>query len=66
MKKTRRLPFLGLALLSVIIPAFNLSAQQVDPNFYSGLRWRMIGPFRGGRVNAVSGVAGQPDTFYFG
>ena len=26
----------------------------------------MIGPFRGGRVNAVSGVASQPDTFYFG
>jgi photosystem II stability/assembly factor-like uncharacterized protein len=26
----------------------------------------MIGPFRGGRVNAVSGVVGQPDTFYFG
>src|SRR6266576_2820978 len=40
--------------------------QQYDTNLYSGLRWRMIGPFRGGRVNAVSGVAGQPDTFYFG
>jgi len=26
----------------------------------------MIGPFRAGRVNAVSGVVGQPDTFYFG
>ncbi len=33
---------------------------------YAGLRWRMIGPFRGGRVNAVSGVPGRPDTFYFG
>src|SRR5258706_15601142 len=43
-----------------------VSAQQYDPSLYSGLRWRMIGPFRGGRVNAVSGVAGQPDTFYFG
>src|SRR6266576_5387780 len=40
--------------------------QQYDTNLYSGLRWRMIGPFRGGRVNAVSGVVGQPDTFYFG
>ncbi|HEY3581760.1 MAG TPA: hypothetical protein VGK82_14500, partial [Pyrinomonadaceae bacterium] len=66
MTKTRRLPFLGIALLSVLIPALNPSAQQVDPNFYSGLHWRMIGPFRGGRVNAVSGVVGQPDTFYFG
>ena len=40
--------------------------QQYDPSLYSGLRWRMIGPFRAGRANAVSGVVGQPDTFYFG
>jgi len=45
-----------------------LVAQQAhyDASLYSGLRWRMIGPFRGGRVNGVSGVAGQPNTFYFG
>src|SRR5258708_431886 len=40
-------------------------AQSCDPTF-CGLRWRMIGPFRAGRVNAVSGVVGQPETFYFG
>jgi photosystem II stability/assembly factor-like uncharacterized protein len=28
--------------------------------------WRMVGPFRGGRTRAVSGVPGQPDTFYVG
>src|ERR1700757_4441835 len=43
-----------------------MTAQQYDPSLYSGLRWRMIGPFRAGRVNAVTGVVGQPDTFYFG
>ena len=43
-----------------------VTAQQYEQSLYSGLRWRMIGPFRGGRVNAVSGVIGQPDTFYFG
>src|SRR5215471_12356600 len=32
----------------------------------SGLKWRMIGPFRGGRALAVSGVRSQPSTFYFG
>jgi photosystem II stability/assembly factor-like uncharacterized protein len=52
---------IGLLLLVPIV-----NAQQFDPSLYSGLRWRMIGPFRGGRVNAVSGVVGQPDTFYFG
>jgi photosystem II stability/assembly factor-like uncharacterized protein len=30
------------------------------------LDWRMLGPFRGGRVAAVSGVPGRPDEFYFG
>jgi len=33
---------------------------------FSGLQWRMIGPFRGGRVVAVSGVPGDATTFYFG
>lgn len=41
-------------------------AQVIGPEFYSGLKWRSIGPFRAGRVNAVSGVIGQPYTFYFG
>jgi photosystem II stability/assembly factor-like uncharacterized protein len=40
--------------------------QQVDPNSISGLRWRMIGPFRGGRSNAVAGIKGQPNAYYFG
>ena len=32
----------------------------------SGMRWRMLGPFRGGRVAAASGVRGRPNEFYFG
>lgn len=40
--------------------------QSLDPSLYSGLVWRNIGPFRGGRVAAVSGVVGQPGTFYMG
>ena len=38
----------------------------VNPNLYSGLVWRNIGPFRGGRVSAVTGVIGQPGIFYIG
>jgi photosystem II stability/assembly factor-like uncharacterized protein len=38
----------------------------VDPVLYGGLRWRNIGPFRGGRVAAVTGVIGQPGIFYMG
>jgi photosystem II stability/assembly factor-like uncharacterized protein len=33
---------------------------------YSGMRWRLVGPFRAGRVLAVAGVPGDPRTFYFG
>ena len=42
-----------------------LGAQQ-DPALFKGLRYRMVGPNRGGRVTAVTGVASQPATFYMG
>ena len=42
------------------------SAQSVSPEFFNGLKWRLIGPFRGGRVVAVAGVPGDSTTFYFG
>jgi len=41
-----------------------LFAQQYDPAMYQELRWRMIGPFRGGRTVAISGVPDQPNVFY--
>lgn len=42
------------------------SPQQFDPNLYSGMRWRQIGPFRAGRVSAVAGIAGNPAVYYMG
>ncbi len=36
------------------------------PKLYEGLDYRMIGPYRGGRVTAVTGVPGNPPTLYFG
>ncbi len=41
-------------------------AQPVPPELVNGLKWRLIGPFRGGRVVAVAGVPGDPAAFYFG
>ena len=41
-------------------------AQQVPPNTFQDLHWRMIGPFRGGRTRALAGVASQPNVFYIG
>ena len=58
----RKLQHLWLFLL--LLPCSSI-AQQAAPDL-SGLRWRMIGPFRGGRSIAVSGVEGDPNTYYFG
>jgi photosystem II stability/assembly factor-like uncharacterized protein len=41
-------------------------AGDVPESLYSGLSWRMLGPFRGGRVDAVAGVPGRANEFYFG
>jgi len=40
------------------------SAQPIDPKLYQEMRWRLIGPFRGGRTVAISGVPSQPNVFY--
>ena len=45
--------------------AAGATPQQVAA-LYPGLHWRMLGPFRGGRVAAVAGVPGRPNEFYFG
>src|SRR5271167_1470287 len=59
----RRLLLMSILLwvsLSVALSA------QVDTTLIGGMKWRQIGPFRGGRVLAVAGVPGDPNTYYFG
>tara|TARA_R110002072_G_scaffold22615_1_gene79484 strand:+ start:330079 stop:333183 length:3105 start_codon:yes stop_codon:yes gene_type:complete len=43
-----------------------LQAQTYNENLYDALEYRLIGPFRGGRSAAVTGVPGKPNLFYFG
>ncbi|HYL83973.1 MAG TPA: glycosyl hydrolase [Candidatus Angelobacter sp.] len=43
-----------------------LRGQTLDENALKGMKWRQIGPFRGGRALAVTGVTGDPETYYFG
>jgi photosystem II stability/assembly factor-like uncharacterized protein len=38
----------------------------VDPAFFNGMHYRLVGPSRGGRVTTVTGVPSQPKTFYMG
>lgn len=62
MKKGAYLALLAPLFLSIAVP----SLSQVDPKVYSGLSYRLVGPFRGGRVSAVTGAIGRPGTFYMG
>ncbi|MEM7370849.1 MAG: glycosyl hydrolase [Bacteroidota bacterium] len=71
----------GICLLLILAMTCSLSAQkrkkkkqevpvvetlQYDEALYNGLEWRSIGPYRGGRSCAVTGVPGKPNLFYFG
>ena len=42
------------------------SKPQFDPKLWSGMQWREVGPFRGGRAIAIEGVPDEPNTYYFG
>lgn len=75
-----RIPAVVLALACAAMPAAAqrpaprpaapaaapLPTMPVDSAALLNLRWRMIGPARGGRVTTVTGVPGQPFTFYMG
>ena len=55
-----------LASLAFVLTVTCVHAAGLDPTLYGDLHWRLIGPFRGGRVLAVSGVRGDAKHFYFG
>jgi len=55
------------ALALLMMPLLcNAAVPDVNTALLDGMKWRQIGPFRGGRVVAVSGVTGDPTTWYFG
>ena len=58
------LPVCALALVFGFLSS--AAAQQFNPNLYQNLRWRCIGPHRGGRTVGATGVPGQPNVFYIG
>ncbi|MEP6591714.1 MAG: glycoside hydrolase [Gemmatimonadota bacterium] len=59
-----RTPMLLLVLLA--IGAGQAVAQATDSGLFQELRWRMIGPFRGGRTKSAVGIPSQPNVFYIG
>ncbi|MBN1225340.1 MAG: glycosyl hydrolase, partial [Candidatus Aminicenantes bacterium] len=71
-KKMRMLCLLSISVC-VLMYGLNWSMEKsknVDPKYdeslYNAMKWRCIGPYRGGRVTAVAGISDQPYTYYFG
>jgi len=56
----------SLMLITVLFLALPVYSQAPEPALYNGLRYRLVGPSRGGRVTTVTGVPSKPRTFYMG
>ncbi len=76
MKKITNTTFLLLFSLLLFTGCASLNAQKnkgktvatqsFDESLYSGLKYRLVGPFRGGRSCTATGVPGKPNLYYFG
>lgn len=69
MKRMRFLSSIFIIFMFLGNPVQAQSSKQVksfDQNLYKAMSWRSIGPYRGGRVTAVTGVPSQNFTYYFG
>src|ERR1700682_6407261 len=60
----KRFSKIFMALVVGFLCGIPLAAQQYDQKLFSEMRWRCIGPFRGGRTVAITGVPHQPNVFY--
>src|SRR5262252_5138535 len=62
-----RIRSLAAALLAAgVLAASPVSRAASDPPEFTNLRWRLVGPFRGGRTLSAAGIVGDPRTFYTG
>jgi photosystem II stability/assembly factor-like uncharacterized protein len=55
-----------LLLLLLAVATLATQAAPPAPTTFNALHWRLLGPFRGGRALAATGIPGEPDHFYFG
>lgn len=65
MKLNNRKYYFALAIALIAITPL-LHGQKVNPAKYNCLKWRMIGPFRGGRTVGACGDTKHPNVFYMG
>ncbi|HYR77523.1 MAG TPA: hypothetical protein VEM96_17035 [Pyrinomonadaceae bacterium] len=64
MNRSGRSDFL-LAIFSIVLLTTTAVAQY-NPESFSAMKWRLVGPHRAGRVTAVAGIPGKPAIYYFG
>jgi hypothetical protein len=55
-----------LSTAIVMLSGVEAQAQTIDSTYFNCMKWRMIGPHRGGRTVGACGVQQQPNTFYIG
>ena len=65
-RRTSHARLIALLACFVTLSVGLVAAQQYNDSQMKGMKWRLVGPFRGGRVLAVTGIPGDPYTFYFG
>ncbi len=56
----------AMLAIAVLLAGSPILAQQYDGALYKGMKYRLIGPYRGGRSLTAVGVPSQPHTYYFG
>jgi len=66
MSRVRSYSCCCVVMVFVVLFTASATSQSVPAELVNGLKWRLIGPFRGGRAVAVAGVLGDSTTFYFG
>jgi photosystem II stability/assembly factor-like uncharacterized protein len=64
-KKAAKLAFASVVMLLGTMP-FSRATETIDAELLDVLEWRMVGPYRGGRVTAVTGVPNKPRLYYMG
>ena len=58
-----------IAITGTLVPTASAQSDDehpVDPALFEGLKYRMVGPYRGGRSSAVTGIAERPTTYFMG
>jgi photosystem II stability/assembly factor-like uncharacterized protein len=56
----------SIAFLCAIVTPASFATDTIDPEVYAAMEWRLVGPFRGGRVTTVTGVPDDSQLYYMG